>query len=412
MKELASNVAKALAKKADRSEVRKWAKEERENHPHYGSHQLSHQQGLGSSHQHGDHADPTVAAILHGSQYGSTGGYAGVSSGVSSSALAALSTDVVSLRREMGTLLSDVHDNKADIEKLRRSVTEEVGALAEKLSQAQAKYSRSMESPPSPSTPVASGHRRGKSTTSTTRGGGSSGGNFTEWRMALGDLSLNLRRELTEKCDREEMHAALGAEVGSLEKRLTVRRSTAKHSSAYTDLQRLWRRCVFPPPMCLRSVEGRKHHTLSPCVNIAMFDLDWHCLRVVCVWNAAKGLARELSGKAQAEEISQVENALVDLRSKVAGELTGGRCVSVRIGMALVGINSGVLFVLDVVVTLLTLCCTLLAGVLRRWLWTNGKIAKDGWVPWDTEVQNAAPAMLLWRPGSTTITTRIPGLYK
>ncbi len=47
-----------------------------------------------------------------------------------------------------------------------------------------------------------------------------------------------------------------------------------------------------------------------------------------------------------------------------------------------------------------------------RWLWTNGKISKDGWIPWDTEVQNAAPAMLLWRAGSTAITTRIPGLYK
>jgi hypothetical protein len=54
-----------------------------------------------------------------------------------------------------------------------------------------------------------------------------------------------------------------------------------------------------------------------------------------------------------------------------------------------------------------SLCC-----VVCRWLWTNGKIGKDGWVPWDTEVQNAAPAVLLWRQGSTTITARIPGLYR
>jgi hypothetical protein len=38
-----------------------------------------------------------------------------------------------------------------------------------------------------------------------------------------------------------------------------------------------------------------------------------------------QSLTEEVSKKGTIEEMSQVENTVIDLRSKVAGELTGGR---------------------------------------------------------------------------------------
>lgn len=46
---------------------------------------------------------------------------------------------------------------------------------------------------------------------------------YTDWRIALGELSLNLRREMSEKCGREEMRSALGIELNLIEKKLHVR---------------------------------------------------------------------------------------------------------------------------------------------------------------------------------------------
>jgi hypothetical protein len=43
---------------------------------------------------------------------------------------------------------------------------------------------------------------------------------------------------------------------------------------------------------------------------------------LMCVYQA---VTRDVSDKAEAEEVSRLDNALVDLRTKVAGELTGGR---------------------------------------------------------------------------------------
>jgi hypothetical protein len=46
---------------------------------------------------------------------------------------------------------------------------------------------------------------------------------YTDWRMALGELSLNLRREMSEKCGREEMRSAIGIELNLVDKKLSVR---------------------------------------------------------------------------------------------------------------------------------------------------------------------------------------------
>ncbi len=126
----------------------------------------------------------------------------------------------------------------------------------------------------------------------------------TEWKVALGELSINLRRELGDKCGREEMLSAVHNETAILESRTTQ-------------------------------------------------------------------ILRELDDRASRDGLRKVENELTSLRSKVAGELTGA-----------------------------------------RWLWTSATLGRDGWIPWDHQVTNAAPAVLLWKKGSTIIKVRMPGLYR
>ena len=81
---------------------------------------------------------------------------------------------------------------------------------------------------------------------------------YTDWKIALGELSLNLRRELSDKPDREEMINMIAAELEPVGQKL-------------------------------------------------------------------KSTALDISTKAAAEDISALDNALTDLRTKIAGELTGGR---------------------------------------------------------------------------------------
>jgi hypothetical protein len=64
-------------------------------------------------------------------------------------------------------------------------------------------------------------------TTVPTSGGGHghispSSSMYTDWRIALGELSLNLRREMSEKCGREEMRSAIGIELNLVEKKINV----------------------------------------------------------------------------------------------------------------------------------------------------------------------------------------------
>jgi hypothetical protein len=48
----------------------------------------------------------------------------------------------------------------------------------------------------------------------------------------------------------------------------------------------------------------------------------------------------------------------------------------------------------------------------RRWLWTSGQLSRDGWIPWDVEVVNAAPAALQWKKSAAVVKARLPGLYR
>ena len=43
-----------------------------------------------------------------------------------------------------------------------------------------------------------------------------------DWRLALGEVSMNLRREVSDKASREELYSAVRTEIGTLEERLSV----------------------------------------------------------------------------------------------------------------------------------------------------------------------------------------------
>jgi len=286
VKDLAANVAKAVAKKADRSDFQKLLKESRTQRdaPTRGR-SRSPLNGLsrGASRAKGnrDTYDDMFASQNH-SQYEYPMEYTSEqekrADHVSGSTVRVLTEELTALKRDLDKVSSAFVDNRSEVAKLRQDMLSYIEGLRDKITATKAQNA--------------------------TDNGTSYGSSFADWRMALGDLSLNIRREMSDKCGREEMHSAIGSELGVLDQRISK-------------------------------------------------------------------ITGDVAGKASCDEVSKLENALVDLRSKVAGELTGG-----------------------------------------RWLWTNGKIAKDGWVPWDTEVQNAAPAVLIWRKGSTTITARIPGLYR
>lgn len=43
-----------------------------------------------------------------------------------------------------------------------------------------------------------------------------------DWRLAIGEVSMNLRREVADKASREEMYSAIRTELGILEQQVAV----------------------------------------------------------------------------------------------------------------------------------------------------------------------------------------------
>lgn len=43
-----------------------------------------------------------------------------------------------------------------------------------------------------------------------------------DWRLAIGEVSMNLRREVADKASREEMYSAIRTEMEGLDQRLSV----------------------------------------------------------------------------------------------------------------------------------------------------------------------------------------------
>ena len=63
-------------------------------------------------------------------------------------------------------------------------------------------------------------HLRGVSSSSVVSVG--PGVQYTDWKIALGELSLNLRREMSDKAGREEMISVIAAELEPLGHKLQV----------------------------------------------------------------------------------------------------------------------------------------------------------------------------------------------
>jgi hypothetical protein len=51
-----------------------------------------------------------------------------------------------------------------------------------------------------------------------------------DWRLAIGEVSMNLRREVADKASREELYSAVRTEVQTLDERLAVSRKSAREN--------------------------------------------------------------------------------------------------------------------------------------------------------------------------------------
>jgi hypothetical protein len=149
-----------------------------------------------------------------------------------------------------------------------------------------------------------------------------------DWRIALGDVSMHLRRELADKVSREELLSLLRDEAVLL---------------------------------------AQKVKPLE-----VMMEKEWPTL-----------------SKTLPATVHQVQQDLLVMQQRVAAEIQGarflwtsGRYTSLTPGGGGGGGSSG-------------------AGVLSA----------SCWVPWERQVLNASPQVLLWRRDSPVITVKVPGLY-
>jgi hypothetical protein len=114
-------------------------------------------------------------------------------------------------QKEHQVLLEKVEGSQEEIKHLREEILQEV-ALLKKRGSANLDEQSSLS-------------RRGTSGRGGDQGSrviSPSSSMYTDWRIALGELSLNLRREMSEKCGREEMRSAIGIELNLLEKKMNV----------------------------------------------------------------------------------------------------------------------------------------------------------------------------------------------
>lgn len=149
-----------------------------------------------------------------------------------------------------------------------------------------------------------------------------------DWRIALGDVSMHLRRELADKVSREELLSLLRDEAALLAQK------------------------VKPLEVVL--------------------EKEWSVL-----------------SKTLPATVHQVQQDLMVMQQRVAAEIQGarflwtsGRYTALTVGSGGSGGVGG-------------------AGVLSA----------SCWVPWERQVINASPQVLLWRRDSPVITVKVPGLY-
>ena len=56
-----------------------------------------------------------------------------------------------------------------------------------------------------------------------------------DWRLAIGEVSMNLRREVADKASREEMYSAIRTELGILEQQVAVSSSGSGSGCSNSD---------------------------------------------------------------------------------------------------------------------------------------------------------------------------------
>jgi hypothetical protein len=113
-----------------------------------------------------------------------------------------------------------------------------------------------------------------------------------DWRLAIGEVSMNLRREVADKASREEMYSAVRAEVERLDQRLSVSPYSPMHTP---DLSSVGVMLII----CLTTI--------------------------MLVVHLLQHVQKAVDGAASAEGISRVDGELTALKHKVAGELIGAR---------------------------------------------------------------------------------------
>lgn len=181
-----------------------------------------------------------------------------------------------------------------------------------------------------------------------------------DWRIALGDLSLQLRRDLSDKVSREEMLSLVKDETALLTQKI-------------------------------KPIEQVIHKE----------------------WNV---LSTELP-----QEVSRVTQDLSVVKQRISAEITGARYVHLSFASQNVFCSqpsfSFFFFVF-------TIAFGVFVFLFDRFLWTSGRFTgvahlngkaigshSPNWIPWERQVLNASPNCIIWRKDSPVITIKVPGLY-
>jgi hypothetical protein len=130
-----------------------------------------------------------------------------------------------------------------------------------------------------------------------------------DWRLAVGEVATNLRRELADKASREEVYSAVRSEIDRLDQRVSVRFCVCGLNGY-----------LFPRDVVL-VVQSTRHPSVRLRSRLRDVRTRTHS---VCL---SQYVQKAVDGAASAEGISKVDAELTALKHKVAGELIGARYV-------------------------------------------------------------------------------------
>ncbi len=200
MKELAANIAKALSKKVDKSDIRKTIRELNADttNPRYVGDNVSSPDSVSNENVAENRRSRRDTA---GENIDMKRGHNVRSKSTSSSPTKLSTSDVT---RELKLLKSEIDkithvntDHAREIRQLQSSLLSEIDDLKSTIAANKKLNTANMN--------IANSSLQSN-----------------DLRVAMGDLSLNLRREMSEKCGREELQSILSTELNLIQKRITV----------------------------------------------------------------------------------------------------------------------------------------------------------------------------------------------